>query len=186
MVIMTETERTAIIEMVMAYNTGFTMQNKAKVEEIKEKFLNDFTVDVTKEPEYIIRLLEIAYLEKKADDVEYSLIIGFSFNLFTKEYTDILLKLLEADWHYKHEDIAWIFQRLKIPEAVNLLYVTALKQFKYLEEDEFFALAVKCIWALGDINTKESKEKLEILAQSSNETIKKNALNQLERNRAKR
>lgn len=51
----------------------------------------------------------------------------------------------------------------------------------FLEFDEAFALAVKCIWALGDINTPESREKLRLLSQSDNEIIRDNAINQLNR-----
>ena len=178
---MTENERETVLKMAVAYNTDFAMQDENKVKRIKEKFINDFTVDVTKEPEYVLQLLETAYLEQKASDVECSLIIGGMFSLISVEYTDIMLKLLKEDWHFCHEDIASYFQRFKIPEAVDLLYETSLRQFEYLEYDDFFALAVKCIWALGDINTKESIDKLKLLAQSNNEIIKKNALNQLER-----
>lgn len=181
---MNEKERAAVDEMVLAYNTDFAMQDEAKVRKIKRKFINDFTVDVTKNPQYALQLLETAYDEKNAGDVELAMDIIGMFDLlkrYPKEYPSLLLKLLEADWHYEHENIVWIFQQeLKIPEAVNLLYETALKQFKYLEYDEFFALSVKCIWALGAIKTKEAIEKLELLAQSDNEIIKENALNQLE------
>ena len=181
---MNEKERAAVDEMVLAYNTDFAMQDEAKVRKIKRKFLKDFTVDVTKNPQYALQLLETAYNEKNADDVELSMDIIGMFDLFSKEYPKeyicLLLKLLEADWHHEHENIVWIFQQeLKISEAVNPLYETALKQFEYLEYDEFFALAVKCIWALGAIKTKEAIEKLELLARSDNKIIKKNALNQL-------
>ena len=178
---MLENERVAVKEMAVAYNTNFAMQDEDKTRKIKEKFMMDFTVDVTVNPYYVVQLLENAYSEKNADDVEYSLSIGFMFNLFSKFYSDILCKLIEEDWHFSHENIASIFQELKLPETVDCLYKTVLKQFKYLEYDEFFALAVKCIWALGEIRTAEAKEKLKLLTQSNNKIIKENALMQLER-----
>lgn len=147
-----------------------------------EDFRNRFTVDVVRNPNYIIQLLEIAYTEKNSDDVENAMFIGFVFNLFTEEFITILSKLIGEPWHYQHEDIAMIFQKLKSPQTIECLYKTALTRFEYLEFDEAFALAVKCIWALGDINTPESREKLKLLAQSENEIIKNNATNQLNRN----
>jgi hypothetical protein len=76
-----------------------------------------------------------------------------------------------------------LFQKLKSPQTIECLYKTALTQFDYLEFDEAFALAVKCIWALGDINTIEARQKLELLTQSENKIIKENAIQQLNRNR---
>jgi len=177
-IIMTIKERDAVKQLM---TQALFFQDAAKVSQIKKDFIRDFPVDVRKKPQYIIQLLEIAYCEKNADDVEYALIIAGSFDLITTEYQYILLKLLEADWHFKHENIAEIFQKLKIPDTVEYLYKTALTQFEYLEFDEFFALAVKCIWALGDIRTDEAIKKLKLLAQSDNEIIKENALNQLQR-----
>ena len=178
---MTDNERAAAIEMFLAYNTDFAVQDEARVSEIKRKFLKDFGTDVTAKPHYVIQLLEAAYCEKNADDVSNALSITSMFSLSSKEYTGILLKLLEADWHYCHEGIAGIFQELKLPETVDCLYKTALTKFKYLDYDDCYALAVKCIWALGDVGTNEAKEKLKLLQQSDNEIISNNAKKQLDR-----
>ena len=146
-----------------------------------EEFLQKFTVDISKNPSYLLQLLETAYNDQEKDDVEYLLIAIFSFNLYKEEFVNILCKLIEAKWHYQHENIAMLFQKLKSPQTVECLYKTALTQFDYLEFDEAFALAVKCIWALGDINTIEARQKLELLTQSENIIIRENAIQQLNR-----
>ena len=146
-----------------------------------EMFLEEFTVDISKNPTYIRELLEKAYIDQEPYDIEYLLIALFKFRLFIENYTDILVKLMNESWHFQHENIASIFQKLKSPRTVECLYKTALTQFEYLEYDEAFALAVKCIWALGDINTPESRDKLKLLTQSENEIIKRNAIDQLNR-----
>jgi len=147
-----------------------------------EIFTKNFTVDITKNPGYIRELLEVAYFQKEAYDVEYLLIAMFYFHLFyIEEFIEILCKLMKESWHFQHENIASIFQDMKSPKTIDCLYVAALTQFEYLEFDEAFALAVKCIWALGDINTPESKDKLRLLSQSENEIIRDNAINQLNR-----
>ena len=129
----------------------------------KEYFLENFTVNVLDNSNYIKQLLEIAYDEKEAYDVDYLLHVGFTFKLFAEEYIEILCKLIQSIWHEQHENIAGIFQFLKSPQSIESLYKTAITQFEYLDYDESYALAVKCIWALGDINTIESKKKLEPL-----------------------
>ena len=173
---MTENERNVVKLLIRITHDN---QNNKLIKSIKDKFIKDFTVNVKKNPNYLISLLEIAYKEKNALDVYYSLCIGFHFDLFTKDFVNIFIKLIESDWHNEHEDIASIMQYLKSPKTVNCLYNTALKQFKYLDYDEFYALAVKCIWALGAIKTDEAREKLKLLSKSKNIIIKENAIKQL-------
>jgi hypothetical protein len=125
-------------------------------------------------------LLEVAYQEENADDVDYLLFLVFSFNLVTADYSDLLCRLMDAEWHYKHEDIASLFQQNRFHQGVDYLYNAALTQHEYLDFDEAFALAVKCIWALGAINTPDSIRKLELLTESENEVIRNNAVYQLD------
>ena len=155
------------------------MQNKIS----KEYFLQVFPINIIDNPTYIQNLLEIAYKDKEANDIEYLLIVGFKFNLFTEDYTNILCRLLLEQWHYQHENIARILQILKMPESIDCLYKTAKSKFKYLEYNDSSALAVKCIWVLGEINTDEAREKLKLLTQSKNQIISDNAKYQLNRNR---
>lgn len=147
----------------------------------KEEFLDCFKVDMGLMPKYIRELLEVAFFEKNADDVEFGLFVGFTFNLFSEEYVDILCSLIEAPWHYQHENIAMIFRELKSSKAIESLYKTAVTQFEYLDYDESYALAVKCIWALGSTNNSEAYKMLEVLAKSDNEVIRDTAIEQLDR-----
>lgn len=147
----------------------------------EEQFLKGFTVDINGNPDYIRKLLYCAYEEENADDVDDILFVIFTFNLITEDYVDLLCRLMNASWHHSHEDIATIFQAFMFPQVTDSLYQAALTQFEYLKFDKSYALAVKCIWALGDINTSESRKKLELLSELDNEIIKKNALRQLER-----
>lgn len=148
-----------------------------------EVFKNNFTVDVSMNPSYIRELLETALIQQEAYDVEYLLIPIFYFNLYIEEFADILCKLMNETWHFQHENIALIFQRIKSPKTIDCLYDATLVQLEYLDFDEAYALAVKCIWALGDINTPESRRRLKLLTQSDNVIIKDNAINQLNRDR---
>lgn len=145
----------------------------------EEEFAELFFKTEDNKSSFILKFLENAFLRKNGDDVEYCMYVAFVFDLFSLEYVPILIKLLAEDWHIKHEDIAGLLQEFRRPEAIGVLYKTALRKFKYLEYNDSSALAVKCIWALGDIETKAAKAKLELLAKSDNEIIRDNAVYQL-------
>ena len=113
--------------------------------------------------------------------VDNLLFLIFHFNLLDEKMDDILNQLLMCDWHMQHENIAMLLQRLKSPSSIEALYETAIKEYEYLEYDEAHALALKCIWALGDIGTELAKQKLQLLLNSNIPVIKENAQKQLNR-----
>jgi hypothetical protein len=82
--------------------------------------------------------LENAYKNKDAVVVEY----GKSIRLFddelisTDKYVEVLRKLLNENWHYRHEDIASILQGIKSPKSIEALYTAALSKFEHLNQDE--------------------------------------------------
>jgi len=147
----------------------------------KESFLKKYKVDLVDE-KHVIDLVQTAYLEKNEDDLESALSLGSLFEIFNNSHIEIFCKLLEVHWHHEHEDIVRFLQYHKDPSSIEALFIATQTKYAYLYEvNECYSLIVKCTWALGDINTKESKEKLELLAQSDNEIIKKAAEKQLKR-----
>lgn len=105
----------------------------------------------------------------------------FKYKLFDEIFLELLNRLLAYGWHKQHENIAMLLQKLKSPSSVEVLYETSTRAYKYLEYDEFNALAVKCIWALGDIGTEKARGKLELLLENKNNIIKENAQKQINR-----
>ena len=152
---------------------------RIKKELSNEEFLGLFTTNIEKNPNYFDKLLVATYIEKNGDDLGLLFYIGFLFDLFQEKHLEILNKLILEDWHKTHEDIANLLQYFKSNLSVESLYETTFIKFKYLNYTD--ALAVKCIWALADINTSESKKKLELLSKSKDKVIKKNAIQQLKR-----
>lgn len=126
-------------------------------------------------------LLGEAMREKDSELVEESLGIGFTHFGFGADIVPVLNNLLNETWHISHEDIASLLQEFRDPSSVEVLFETTQKEFDYLAHDDAFALGVKCMWALGDINTRKSKQKLEALSQSDNRIIREGAKFQLER-----
>ena len=149
---MTVNERLSVQKLMLI---SHVIQNDSKVETIKQEFLNEFHVGKSELSDCIKDLLQTAYNEKNAEDVDYSLFIGFAFDVFTEDFSDILCKLIEESWHFQHENIASILQKLKMPNTIKSLYNASLLKLKYLEYSEVEPLAVKCIWALGEIKTEE-------------------------------
>jgi hypothetical protein len=146
----------------------------------KDEFLRCYPFDVEKDSSHVRKFLQDAYLLKDADEFEYALLLGFSFD-FDIESVPILNNLIVEDWHFKHEDIARLLQGFKDSSSIDVLYQTALERYDYLDYDDSYALAVKCIWALGSINTGSSREKLKQLTSSTNQIISDAAEKQLQR-----
>ncbi|MCC5848854.1 MAG: hypothetical protein JJU29_12255 [Verrucomicrobia bacterium] len=103
--------------------------------------------------------LQVAIDKKDGNAVEDALILCYDKE-GGEDYVGLLVQLLLANWHMMHEDVALELQRLRSPLAVPALRVTATRKFQYLEYNGSHALARKCTWALADIGTKESKDKL--------------------------
>lgn len=142
-------------------------------------FLKEFRYDI-KNPEILRGLLLKSKEEKNNEMFEALLLLVFKFDLLNN-MENIVCDLIQDDWHKRHEDLALILQKLRSNSTVECLFKTALRKFDYLDYDDSFPLALKCIWALGDINSPQSIEKLKILGTSEEDRIKQAAIEQLKR-----
>ena len=116
-------------------------------------------------------------IEKKHEKGLSSTLAILYYDGVDKDYTDILLALLDQKWHILIEDIVEVIGLTKDPKAINKLFEVAINVPDY---DEMRALAKKCIYALVTINTPEAIEKLMILKESDDPIISENAAFQLE------
>jgi hypothetical protein len=144
----------------------------------EEEFVSRSGTDPRTSPDVVRNELEQAVAEKSADRVECAIILGFHFGL-SPSWAPLLCKLLEEDWHFRHEDIADALQDIRAPATVDCLYRSALKKHGYLAYNDSSALAIKCIWALHDIGTADAIEKLKLLAETPQEAIRHNARERL-------
>jgi HEAT repeat protein len=90
-----------------------------------------------------------------------------------KDFTPLLLILIDSKWHTFEEDIVSLLEEVADPRATEKLYQIAVNIPDY---DDMRALAKKCMWALRAINTKESIEKLTTLKNHNDEIISENAV----------
>ena len=93
-----------------------------------------------------------------------------------KRYTKIFCDLLQEDWHEGHEDIVSMLEDIQDPASIDALYERALV---IPNIDDMRALAIKCIYALGAINTPKAMEKLCLLKDGDDEIISQRASSML-------
>lgn len=86
-------------------------------------------------------------------------------------------ELLKLDWHYCHDQIVSNYQWLSNPITIDILYETALND--KIERMDYKPIARKCTWALADIGTSESKEKLQLLLRCGDKQIEEFATKRL-------
>jgi HEAT repeat protein len=150
----------------------------------EEAFMRAFPLDAEKRQEVAAATLNAGLASKDATDVEFGLYLGHRFG-FAEQCAEALTRLLEEDWHERHEDIAFALSKIRWPGAVDALYRTTQKSYDYLAYDDSCALAVKCIWALGNIGTEAAVGRLSELLTSRNQIVRNEAQEQLERVRAR-
>jgi hypothetical protein len=112
-------------------------------------------------------------------DVELALVVCFEFG-FTDDHLQSLVELAFADWHKQHEDVATALGEIKSPSSIEALVHLAEHVPRYLEFDEFRALATKAIWALHAVGGEESNRALESLSHSKDQIVAENALARLQ------
>lgn len=78
--------------------------------------------------------------------------------------------LFRLDWHSVHDNLATGFQKRSHPQTAKFLYQQIVNN--KIPEFDYKPISRKCIWALADIGTPESKNYLNELALSSDEVIK--------------
>ena len=131
-------------------------------------------------PGLSFQLLRKSSDEHDAAGVEFGLILGHRFG-FTDEHLAVLLHLAGEGWHIQHENVVDALAKFRNPSSIDTLYRAALTRHDYLDYDEAFALGVKCIWALGRINSEEAVARLGDLMSCGNNILVENAMNQLSR-----
>ncbi|ELY3998983.1 hypothetical protein SMY30_003597 [Cronobacter sakazakii] len=145
-----------------------------------EEFLKLFPCNQGNVEDFVNDILKNAHSSKDPKEVEYALYIGFHFG-FTSKHEDILIHLLDDDFHYKHDDVVLALVKIKAKSdnAANALYKCALSEYDYLaddREDDNYTLAWNCIYALAKTGSNYAIEKLKELSKSSIPEIKSKAV----------
>jgi hypothetical protein len=146
----------------------------------EDELLRRFRIGRSDGTSLALRVLEEAYRAKDAVSAECGLGLVSHFGTPPQSF-DILVKLSDAEWHERHEDVVTALGELHDSRSVETLYRAALKRHPYLSFDNARALAVKAIWALGQLGDATADQKLRLLADSDETVIRVNAQKQLYR-----
>ena len=137
----------------------------------KEEFIREYFKHIPCNNEYVLALIEKGIVNKDDIAIEEAIVLlytgFFSINIFAKK----LCELLTVFWHKKHEDIAVLLKEIADPSTVNCLFEATELEFDYLDYDESYQFARKCIKALSAIGDKNAIEKLKILTNSKTSEI---------------
>ncbi|MBD5541514.1 MAG: hypothetical protein HDR00_10070 [Lachnospiraceae bacterium] len=96
-----------------------------------------------------------------------------------EKFLDKLNELLVADWHYKHEDITWLLQKISSIKSIRYLYDAIELHPQYLSWDDNYSFEVKCVRAIYHIGKEESFSYLEKLCKHPNSVISEMAQRQM-------
>lgn len=102
------------------------------------------------------------------------------FHEFEK-FVDILNELLISTWHFKHEDIVILLQKICSEKSIKYLYDAIELHPEYLEWDDNYAFEVKCVRAIYHIGKEKSYLYLEELCEHPNAVIREMAQRQIKK-----
>lgn len=145
----------------------------------KEQFLaiNDI-VDIDNEIE---ERLQRAYQNQYSNEVEELVYLIFVYERFEARYVSVLNKLLISDWHFQHENIVLILQKISSVESMEYLYNAIGLHLQYLEWDDNYAFEVKCIRAIYHIGKERSRSYLDKLCKHPNRVIREMSQRQIKK-----
>lgn len=125
-----------------------------------------------------LQKLEAALNQHDSESIEVFLMVGFMIG-FTSQASVIMCKLIISPDHNSHEDIANFLKELADPKTADCLYKAAELQFAYLDYDETYQFARKCIKALFAIGDENSINKIRMLTKSKIPEIAEHANHEL-------
>ncbi len=148
-----------------------------------KQFLNNDSENENALCDLIIKYLKEAQKRKDSVTLDSLLYLVFYFDLKSECFLDVFNELLTEKWHYKHEDLVRLIDAYRSERSVKYLQYAATMKLDYLtyEGDTTFALANKCIRALGNIGTDHAKQGLTQLSENDNKIISIKCQKQLKR-----
>ncbi len=126
-------------------------------------------------------LLAQALADGNGDDLEYALIVGFTFGL-TADYLPLLSQAAHADWHYRHEDVAQCLSILGTVEALPALAALASARPSYaVNVDDAVALARHALHGIERVGGGQARALLTTALEDEREPVRANARRMLDR-----
>ncbi|MDG4824616.1 hypothetical protein O7635_22430 [Asanoa sp. WMMD1127] len=156
---LTDAQRTAVWDFLLARTS-------------EAEFVAAVGADPRTDADFLPGVLSDAVRRADGDQLEAALSLMVFFDQLGADPVPLLCRLLVADWHRDHENIARFLQEYADPRAVPALRRAADMEFAYRDFDDSRALSRKCMWALSDIRTAEAVAALESLTGSADERVR--------------
>lgn len=138
---------------------------------LDKKFFKKFTVNPTKNPQYVIDLLIIAISEQNEDDLDLLLCLFEHFEI-TSYIDEIIAPLLILPWHHFHDRIAGILEIDKNEKTLGFLFKGATYTCDNLDyESDYCGFNRKCIYALLKIGSDKAIQCIKELTYCENEIV---------------
>lgn len=139
-----------------------------------------------KSEDSILNELLISYdtmCSEKIDYLVYALFIldDSITNFDINKYLNVLNKLIISRWHYKHEDIVQLLEKISSFESLNYLYQAVYIRLDYLSWDDNYSFEKKCIYAISKIGKQKALPYLKKICSDDNRIIRECAGEQMER-----
>jgi len=126
-------------------------------------------------------LLRNALVDRDADDLELSLILGSVFG-FTLDYLPLLVAAAHADWHYRHEDVAQTLGAVGTEAALPALAVLVSARPSYADKiDDSVALARHALHGIERIGGAKARDLITDALGDEREPVRANAQRMLNR-----
>ena len=101
------------------------------------------------------------------------------FRVYALDIDPVLCDLILCDWHHSHENIASILRGQLDSTKGDSLFLAAQRKYAYLDYDDTYQFARKCIKALSAIGDNNAVNKLRSLSNNGNEFIEQYAIKEL-------
>ncbi|TDH23954.1 hypothetical protein EXU57_15790 [Segetibacter sp. 3557_3] len=133
----------------------------------RAEFFKLFPVDLKKNHRFLLDVFEEAYHNKDTETIEYGLmLIGF-LETPLRTYAPIFKKLLKENWHQLHEMLLDLLVSMKDVENVEAIYQVVLYAGESFNVADYETIAVKAIWGLSAIGSKEAWERIKTISENT-------------------
>ena len=137
----------------------------------KKEFLQKYFKGKTLNDKHVLDMIQRGIANKDSSIIEEAITLIYTDAFPYSSFTLKLCELLQMHWHTKHEDIAMLLKDIADPASVECIYEATELQFDYLDYDDTYQFARKCIKALSVIGNENAINKLNILSKSKVQKI---------------
>ena len=137
----------------------------------KEQFIESYFENKNSNNEFVLEFMAKGMVDKSDETIEEVIVLlstgFFPISVFV---SNLRILLLES-WHTRHEDVVTLLTGFSDDSTIEHLYKATELKLSYLDYDDTYQLARKCIKSLSRIGNDLSLNKIRCLMNSGNDVI---------------